>query len=496
MNRLLRWASAAMLVVLGPCVLAQKPDAEQAGNALAARLNRLLQTAPANGFVGIEVVQVLSGKTLFRRNEDRLFLPASNMKLLTSALALERLHGDYRYSTRVLRQPSGDVVLAGAGDPALSDRPFPYDKTTDKIPVTSKKIVDRLAEQMVAHGVTRIDGDVVGDDTLYPWDPYPPSWTMDDAANDYGAPVSALTLNENIVTLSIRPGAEAGDAARFSLTPALEFLSLDNRVVTGGKTTKIDLQRLAGSGQWRVSGNIAPGSGLYTEALPVDDPALFAAAMLYEALLRQGVAIRGRPVARHRLRPDAYVAPEGDQIAVHRSPELTEILQVMDKVSHNLFAELILREVARVAGGEASTAVGVKEMGAYLAGMGAAASDLHLSDWHVDDGSGLSRNAMVTPRLLSRVLVRMAMSPQRDVWRSFLPVGGDDGTLDQRLCCLSQGKGIRAKTGSLDRVSALSGYADSKTYGALAFSILVNDFSVRTVDARHWVDRVASSLLQ
>ena len=117
-------------------------------------------------------------------------------------------------------------------------------------------------------------------------------------------------------------------------------------------------------------------------------------------------------------------------------------------------------------------------------------------DWRLEDGSGLSRNALVTPRLLTHILVRMGLSKDREAWISLLPAGGDDGTLSRRLCCLSQGRGVRAKTGSLSRALALSGYADSTTYGQLAFSILVNDFAAPPGEVRQWIDKIATALLE
>lgn len=481
--------AAAIIILAGACLALAQPGAP-----LTIQLQRLVQTAPAHGFAGIHVVEVASGKVLFRLHEDRMFVPASNLKLLTSALALGRLKAGYRYSTKVIREASGDVVLVGSGDPAFSDRPFPYDKTSDKTPVTSAQLIDELAAQIATRGVTEIAGDIVGDDTLYPWDPYPPSWTVDDTENDYGAPVSALSINENVVAITLLPGATAGEPALLSLSPAVEYLTIDNRVVTSatGHSANLHLHRVAGSSQWRLTGTIGSSASPHVELVPVDDPALFAATLLYDALIRHGVTVRGSPVARHRTLSDEdpYVPAQGEELAVHTSPPLEQILQVMDKVSHNLFAEMILREVARFSGQEATTAAGAKEMSTWLS--------LHYPrrQWRVDDGSGLSRNALVTPLLLTDLLVRKAQSPEFETWLSLLPKGGEDGTLDQRLCCVSQGQGIRAKTGSLDRVSALSGYADSKTHGLLAFSILLNDYSVRTAEARKWIDQVATALLK
>ena len=194
------------------------------------RIETLAGASPLRGFAGIHVVELSSGKTIYRLNEDRMFLPASNMKLFTSALALMRLGPDRTFVTRVLLDASGNVVLAGSGDPSLSGRAFPYQKSSAMGP--GLKPIEDLADQIVASGVTRIAGDVVGDDRLYPWAPYAPSWTQDDALRDYGAPVSALTVNENVLSITLRAGEHAGDAARVSIDPPLEYYAIDQRVMT------------------------------------------------------------------------------------------------------------------------------------------------------------------------------------------------------------------------------------------------------------------------
>ena len=199
--------------------------------------------------------------------------------------------------------------------------------------------IEQLADANAARGITRIDGDIIGDDRLFPWDPYPPSWTEDDTLRDYGAPVSALSVNDNTVTVVM-------NTAGLHVEPAFEYLDLENRVipVARGGDFVVHARRVTGSRQWLLSGTIPAGYTPVTEILPVDDPgALFAAsAALYDALTRRGIAIHGRALARHRAVGEPYVAAEGDELASRTSPPLSELLQVMDKLSVNLHAELIM----------------------------------------------------------------------------------------------------------------------------------------------------------
>ncbi len=495
------------------------------------RIDALAESsAPAGrGFTGIHVVELSTGKTLYHRNEDRLFLPASNMKLFTSALALLRLGPDHRFTTKLMLEPSGDLALIGSGDPSMSGRVFPYDKDSAAGP--GLQAIEDLADQAVKNGIQRINGDVIGDDRLYPWAPYAPSWTQDDALREFGAPASALTLNENIIALLIRPGAHSGEPAELSLDPALEYYAIDARLITVGPKSepRIRISRPPGSRQIEVWGSLPAGHEALREAIAIDDPALFAACALYDALTRRGITITGRPVARHRAAFEDEEPAMGTVMAARVSPPMLHLLQMMDKVSQNLFAELMLREVGRVTRRVGTREAGLEEMDALMTEIGAAKDESRL-----EDGSGLSRNALATPRSFTRLLAYLYGTKHRDEWLSLLPIGGEDGTLRKRFTeargiranaagvtanaggikantrginanaggikanapgIKSNAGSIKAKTGSLSRALALSGYAESKSHGVLAFSILVNDFSAPQAEVRAWIDKIAVTLL-
>jgi D-alanyl-D-alanine carboxypeptidase/D-alanyl-D-alanine-endopeptidase (penicillin-binding protein 4) len=455
------------------------------------KLDRLLEAGPGKYFAGVEVFSLESKKILFKYNDEFLFMPASNMKVLTTALALMRLGPDYRFTTRLLREPSGDLVLSGSGDPSISGRFYPYSKDSGSGPPL--RTLEALVDSAVEAGLTRVDGDIVGDDRLYPWAPYPPSWTEDDMMHEYGAPVSALTLNDNTIGITVHPGEEPGDAAQISLSPAIEYYAIDNRVVTVAKggEARIRISRVQNARQVLLWGSIPAGHAAFEETLPVDDPALFAAEALYDALARRGVAIAGKPVARHRAVGDDYDPGPSLELASRTSPPLVQLLQVTDKTSQNLHAELMLREVGRVSRYMGTRESGVAEMAAFFKEAGVSAGDAR-----VEDGSGLARNVMVAPRLVTRILAYLYGSRHRDDWISLLPIGGEDGTLKNRLCCSVDAASIHAKTGTLSRAIALSGYAQSKTHGWLAFSIMVNSFSAPPSDVRKWIDKIALELTE
>lgn len=453
------------------------------GADLGPRLTKLVESAPASvrGIAGIHVVELATGKVVYSLNEDQLLLPASNLKLFTAALALSRLRPDYRMETKLVREASGNVVLIGAGDPSLSGRAYPYDAKAALLP--SLHAVDELVEQAVAMGLRRVEGDVVGDDQRYPWSPYPESWTADDVLHGYGAPVSALAVNDNVVTITVRAAARAGELAHVELDPPFEYFQIDSRVTTGSGALRV--ARVPGTRQVLLSGSVRAGTSA-SETIAVDDPALFAAHALYESLLRHGVAVRGRPVARHHLE-----AATGTQLAVRQSPPLEELLRTTLKVSQNLHAEMLLREVGLRQQGQGTVDAGLRELKVLLGELKIAPAALVS-----EDGSGLARNDEVTPRAVTQLLAAMDAGDLGELWRGLLPVGGQDGTLSNRLCCVAETVGIRAKTGSLSRAVALSGYADGPANGRLAFSILVNNFSAPAAEVRAWVDRLASALVE
>jgi D-alanyl-D-alanine carboxypeptidase/D-alanyl-D-alanine-endopeptidase (penicillin-binding protein 4) len=440
-----------------------------AAQPLAARIERAIDRQPEakRSHWGIRVVSLKSGQTLYQRNADKYFTPASNTKLYSTALALLRLGPDYRFVTTVMApgepvagEIRGDLSLVGGGDPTMSWRKYPYEKGGVSEPPLAA--IEAFAGEIAAKGIRRITGDIIGDDTAWPWDPYPSGWAMDDATWAYGAPISALMVNENSIELRIRPAEAEGLAARISLTPALEYYWIDNRVVTqaGRRAVRVEREgRLV-----RVSGQVSAGGGDRTENLAIDDPALYAAHALHEALSRRGVAIRGVPLARHRLRDEPWIPVTGVELARRESRPLAEIAQVTNKVSQNQMADMLLRAAA-----DGTGKGGVEQLELLLSSIG-----VDRDDYTFYDGSGMSRLNLTSPAATIALLRHMWASPLRAAWVASLPVGGVDGTLETRFERKPRGQAVQAKTGSLSHVNALSGYIQSRTHGMVAFAIMVN----------------------
>jgi D-alanyl-D-alanine carboxypeptidase/D-alanyl-D-alanine-endopeptidase (penicillin-binding protein 4) len=476
----------ACILLLIPVAYAARPVAERIDSLIGA------SKAASQAFWGIRVVNLADGSVVYAKNDSHFFVPASNTKLFSTALALTRLGPDYRFRTTVAADSEpdakgvihGNVRLIGGGDPNLSARVLPYKQ--DALTGNPLQAIEELASQMVQRGVRRVEGDVVGDDTAYVWEPYPDGWSADDPIWEYGAPVSALTLNDNAFTLWVRPGACAGEPAQLTLSPQVEELTIHNRTRTiEGGEKKLSYKRIPGSRELVVSGVIPINAPPERTLLAVDDPAQFAAIALLDALQKLGVAVGGSAVAKHRRVEDTSMEGVGVELARHDSLPLIEALRVIDKESQNLHAEMMLREVARNERGIGSRTAGLEELKLFLAQAGIATKQ-----YNFEDGSGLSRLTLVTPATVSRLLSYMYASPHREAWISLLPVSGEDGTLKRRFRDSGTGT-IHAKTGSLSHVTALSGYMRPRAGKAYAFSILVNNFNGPASEVRAVLDKIA-----
>jgi D-alanyl-D-alanine carboxypeptidase/D-alanyl-D-alanine-endopeptidase (penicillin-binding protein 4) len=475
---------------------------------LSERVEKLLGTSATTraAFWGIQIVDLASGQTLYEFNPERFFVPASNTKLFTTALALTRLGPDFTFQTRVVAESApdaegrihGSLVLAGGGDPNLSGRAIPY-RMGSPAGNPLAALAD-LADQVAARGVKRIDGDIVGDDTWYVWEPYAEGWAVDDLQYDYGAPVSALTLNDNSLALTIQPGERAGDPATVTLNPPVEFYPIESRIRTvEGGTRKIDFERDPGGSQVRLWGSIPLRDRGETLLLGVADPAHYAAWAFRQALEERGIVVGGGAIARHLYRDepaDLKQAPfatdiSGVELARRTSAPLIEDLRVTDKVSQNLHAEMALRAVGRARRNMGSIEAGLEELRAFLGEAG-----IDPASWNINDGSGLARLNLVTPSTVVKLLRFMAASPARDAWLSLLPVAGRDGTLSARFGDSPAAGRIYAKTGTVSHVSALSGYARRPDGSWIAFSILANNYNGPASEIRGVMDSICALLVE
>jgi serine-type D-Ala-D-Ala carboxypeptidase/endopeptidase (penicillin-binding protein 4) len=519
-HRLFAMLIIALFVAATP-VRAQPLSSSQPSGSQRALARQILALINAEGarqaHWGIELISLKDGDELVGWNQDKLFVPASTAKLFVAAAAVTRLGPDFRYVTTVesakpIGEGSvipGDLVLVGRGDPNLSGRTLPYQRRTTR---EDSPTVDfeELAAQLVAKGVKRVEGNLIADDSYFAREPLAPGWAVDDLMWNYGAPVSALAINDNVQFLTIIPGVVGGPAA-ISLDPMVNFYELDNRIRTlprrraipgGGSTaaaSSLSMQREPGSNVLHLWGQLAEGDAGWGRGIAIEDPPRFAGEFFKQELARQSVEVKGTVEVR-RLDPadvpDLKGAPgarrssaPADPIAAHESLPLAESVKVILKASQNLHAEMLLRTLGREQRGVGSREAGLEEIKGFLD-----AAHVPQSDVLLDDASGLSRQTLVSPRAMMELLRYMDQSEYGSLWNGLLPVAGRDGSLGERLKGRATAGRVWAKTGSLSGVAALAGYALNEKNERLGFVIFANQFNPLKVDAAEVIDRIVETI--
>jgi serine-type D-Ala-D-Ala carboxypeptidase/endopeptidase (penicillin-binding protein 4) len=479
---------------------------------LRARIGEILrqpQLAPAQA--AVKIVSLDTGRTLFEENTGRFVHPASNMKLFTVAAALSRLGADFRFTTSVYAQSRpdaagvlrGDLIVYGRGDPSFAARFNDGDYF---------RAIDDLAGRIAAAGVRRIEGSIVGDESYFTGPPLGQGWEWDDLQWYYGAEVSALSVNDNSIDLMVRSGAGVGAPAVITTGPATP--SIDIRNTTSGNSTlntssssiiiinrvttsapgarrNLTVYRPLNSNTIEVSGSVPLDDSGYTGYVAISRPAMVFTTMLREALARRGVQVTGNVTTidargrnNTRLQTSTLV-----EIANRQSPPLSEIAALTLKPSQNLYTELILRALGerfRTNQEQTSVEAGIEAVNNFLREANVPAGNFVMAD-----GSGLSRGNLVTANATTQLLTFMSRSPLAQVFFNAQPVAGVDGTLRTRMRGTTAEGNVRAKTGTLTGVTALSGYATSAAGERLAFSLIINNYP-RDVDARTaFTDQIA-----
>jgi D-alanyl-D-alanine carboxypeptidase/D-alanyl-D-alanine-endopeptidase (penicillin-binding protein 4) len=518
---------ALVLVIACTAFIDQQVEAKSAPKVqpkakLAARIDKLLEQPDLDrSFWGIEVVSLDSGKMLYARNAEKLFTPASNTKLFTTAATLALIGPDYKFRTTIESTNSidrygrliGDLSLVGRGDPNLSGRSLPYNLRTErKLPPV--KVLEDLAEQLVQKGLKYVDGDIVGDDSYYAFERYGEGWTADDLVWEWGAPVSALTVNDNVMFLTVMPADRTGDRAFINMAPFADYYRIDNRIITMPAHTdeRIYVQREPGSNTLTLWGNIPQDSTGVHRILAIEDPANFAAQLFRTLLEQRGVTIYGRSRTRHtelaglntitvtttasanggggETSVNQFAPQQPLVLASYESQPLAQDLRVINKVSQNLHAELMLRLLGREKGNAGTIEAGLEVMHGFLAQAG-----IQSDEYVFYDGSGLSRQNLVTPHAITTLLRYVASQPYAENFRDFLPVGGVDGSLADRFKNSPLEGRVWAKTGSLGHVNALSGYAKTQTGETVVFSIIGNNHTMRSKRALEAIDSIVEEIV-
>ncbi len=432
--------------------------------------SRLFSPEAVRSRVGIKIVSLSTGKVVFENDAEKYFMPASNMKNFTVAAAIERLGPDFKFVTSVYAAAMPDASGIVKGDLRILDR---GDVSISTLFDNGDyyKGLDDLADKMIAAGVKRVEGSLVADESYFRGNAIPVTWEWDDLQWYDGAEVSSFPINNNAVDLSVRGGA-SGQPCIISLLPANSLYQIANTCTTTAAGTKRSLvvKKSLEKNSVVISGTM-PSGDTFTGYLTFSHPSDLFVALLKERLEKKGVTITG----------GARTLPAGSaslntpvEIAKRESPPFSRVAALTMKPSQNMFTEVILRtmgeELGRKAGASGeSSQLGLNIVKAFLNTAGVPADSVVQYD-----GSGLSRHDLVTPSAIVQLYGYMTKSRYSQTWRESLTIGGVDGTLRNRFKGTAAAGNIRGKTGTLDQVSALSGYVTTAAGEPLIVSIIVN----------------------
>lgn len=477
-----------------------KPSSSAANIKLASEIDNVIEGGEfASARWGVCVISLRDGHILYSRNGDKLFTPASNMKIYTTAVALDLLGADYRWRTSVFAQAEPDASGTLNGDLTLYGRGAPDLVSNLK---ENKPSLAQLADQLYARGVRRVRGGIVGDESYFRGNSFGDGWQWNDIQWYFGAEASALSIDGNEIDLNIVPASSAGDHATVTLNKDNNYFRVVNNVASGARdvTPTVGIRRGLSDNEFVVWGEFPAGGRGFGARLSVHNPALLAATLFKDMLIARGIVVEGQVRYRDFRVPvsERFDPEKAIEVAAVTSNTLGEIAALTNKNSLNLNAELILRSLGRERGAMASDPDEhkMRERGDDEAGLAvirvwlqrAGIPTLNLA---LHDGSGLSRLNLVTPESTASLLVSMSKTSVAGSFRLSLPVAGKDGTLASRM------KGVAgrivAKTGSLVYDNALSGYATSEDGEELAFALICNDSTGRG-DSVAAIDRIALAI--
>jgi len=425
---------------------------------------------------GVAVYSLDRDKSLFGYNANKLYIPASNEKILTAAVSLLRLGQEYRFKTRIMTDGAvkdgilqGNLIIQGFGDPSLSARMGGADSFA-----AFRVFADRLKEL----GIKSIAGNIAGDASAFKGTGYGRGWELDDLMESYAAPVGALSFNENFVSFQIRPGAKAGDAAVLSVEPLSGYPLVDNVVVTtnAGKPAAIFVEHAPGDTgapeTIKIRGTVPLKSQAVRRSVAVQRPVRYYLEAFRQLLGREGIDVSNCDIKEDYSTQVSESSRTAELLMTHESAPLAELLMPVLKESLNMPAETLLRVLGLEVRGQGTADAGIDVVTETLETMG-----IRKESYIYADASGLSRRNLVSADIFVRALGFMYRQPVFQRFYAAMAVAGADGTLKNRLTGAAVKGNVHAKTGTISGVSAISGYMRTADGEMLAFSMIANNYA-------------------
>lgn len=443
-----------------------------------------------NAHWGVVVQSLETGENIYLKNENKNFMPASNMKLFTTAVALLKLRPDFRFQTHFYYKGNvadgvlkGDLIIKGSGDPSFTSR---YHNGN------IVQVFEDWADSLKSYGIQAIDGNIIGDDNYFDDEIMGDGWAWDYQSDWYAAQISALSFNDNCMDILYSPGDSVGAPAKFRLEPETDFVEIVNNVVTleKGSDTAIYYKRDRGTNRVVISGGISEDAEEKRDWFSIENPTLYTTTILKQVLEHNGIIVNGFAKDIDNYEHQEFIDDEiMALIFIHESPPLWRIVNTINKVSQNLYAELLLRTLGAELLGKGNATGGIQIVKEAITQMG-----INPVNFVMVDGSGLSRLNLVTPRQIALLLKYMHESPANKFFYNSLPTAGVDGSLKHRMKNTSAKGRIIAKTGYLGYAVALSGYLRTADDEECVFSLITNNFTAPTGLAHLVQDNVCERL--
>ncbi len=441
----------------------------------------------SNANWGVLIKSLRSGEILYRKNADKLFIPASTQKLFTTAAALILLGDKFRYDTQLLLNGeirngkiTGDLVLRGFGDPTISS------KFLEANPLA---LFEKWADSLKARGVNEILGDIIGDDSAFDNERLGKGWLVESEPFWYSAENGALSFNDNCIHITVKPG-QIGEKADVTFIPNTEYVRIENNIITVPQNIeeKIIFTRKHGTNEIILSGKIRKNSKPVSEYISITDPSKYFLTLFSEVLERKGFRLRGEMLSIKELEAKPE---EEDLIPLYsfKSIPLRDIVKETNKNSNNFFAEQLIKTIGFKSYGLGSVDNGLKACRDLFNDMG-----VNLDNMNMVDGSGLSRLNLVTPRHIVNLLSYMYKSEMYESFYNSLPIAGLDGSLASRMRRTGAENNVRAKPGYNNGVSSLAGYLRTFDGEPVVFCMMVNNYIVPAPLATYIQDLVCIRL--
>ncbi len=445
--------------------------------------NRFNDSLFAHAHWGALIKSLKTGKVWYERNSNKMFMPASNEKILSGSAALVTLGPDFTFTTDLCYNGEladsvlkGDLIVFGNGDPTLYER-FQKD---------SRDLFYSWADLLKSRGVTKITGNIIGDDNAFDDENLGGGWSFDGLDVWYSAEVGPLQLNEDYVDITVIPPSDKnGEVEIIPNLPSKYYNIVNNLTVIDTGRAHFNFSRAYGTNTIVFDGTVKAGSGKFVVSPSITNPTLFYVTVLKEALEEKGITVGGNSVDCDDIPNWNHKAEDFPILDVHHSPKLIDILTGMLKRSQNLYAETMPRILGWNETGLGSFGNGKKVVERVLRNFG-----VEPGTYQYVDGSGLSRYDYVSPEELVKILTGMYNSQYKQLWYNALPVAGVDGTLRNRMKGTKAEGNVHAKTGTISNVRGLSGYVKTAGGEELVFSFLVNGHLLSSKDTEDITDSV------